>query len=121
MKLLTDSIGLTSGDGKQATRFREHPALKRRSGMILWPPQWSSAYQAKDRWPHGEIGKLESVWMHELLDRCVFLYVRNDVFHYTGSMYFDDPASCMMVYKFLKSVVDRSIAEIGELDVSHLL
>jgi hypothetical protein len=102
-------------------RFRDHPVLERRSGMILWPPQWSNVYQAKEHWPHGEIGTLEDVWMHRLLDRCVFLYVRHDVFGYTGSLSFDDPGSCMMVYKFLKSVVGRSIAEIGDLDVSHLL
>ena len=107
--------------GKQAMKFRDHPVLECRSRMILWPPQWSNAYQAKERWPHGEIGKLESVWMHELLDRCVFLSVRDGVFHYTGSMYFDDPGSCMMVYKFLNSVVGHSTADIGDSDVSHLL
>ena len=51
---------------------------------MLWPPNWSNTYQAKNDWPHGEIGTLESVWMDKLLDRCVFLYVKNDVFHYTG-------------------------------------
>ena len=107
--------------GKEAMKFREHPALKRKSGMIMWPPQWSSAYQPKERWPHGEIGTLDSAWMHELLDRCVFLYVSHDGFHYTGHMYFDDASSCMMVFNFLQSVVGCSIAEIAELDVSHLL
>jgi hypothetical protein len=89
--------------------------------MLLWPPQWASAYRPQQHWPHGEIGTLEDVWMHELLDSCVFLSVRHDVFLYTGSMYFDDPGSCMMVYKFLKSVVGRSSADIGDSDVSHLL
>jgi hypothetical protein len=102
-------------------KFRDHPVLERRSGIILWPPPWSNAYQPKKDWPHGEIGTLESVWMHELLDRCVFLYVRHEGFQYTGSMYFDDPDSCMMVYNFLKSAVGRSIAEIGDSDISHLL
>ena len=89
--------------------------------MILWPPQWSNTSQPKENWPRGEIGTLESVWMHELLDRCVFLYVRDDGFQYTGSMYFDDHTSCMIVFDFLQSVVGRSIAEIGDWDVSHLL
>ena len=89
--------------------------------MKLWPPDWSNAYQAKERWPHDEIGMVENVSMHELLDRCIFLHVKHDVFYYVGSMYFDDRASSMMVYTFLKSVVGRSIAEIGDLDVSHLL
>ena len=89
--------------------------------MILWPPQWSNAYQPKDKWPRGEIGRLESAWMHELLDRCVFLYIRHDGFEYVGSMYFDDVDSCMMIFNFLKSVVGRSVAEIGDADVSRLL
>ena len=107
--------------GKQPMKFRDHPVLERKSGMKLWPPLWSNAYQAKKYWPDGEIGMLENVSMHELLDRCIFLSIRHDVFHYVGSMYFDDPGSCMMVYKFLESVVGRSIAEIGDSDVSHLL
>ena len=102
-------------------RFRDHPVLERRSGMILWPPQWSNVYQAKEHWPHGEIGTLEDVWMHKLLDKYVFIHVRHDVFGYTGSMSFDDPGSCMMVYKFLKSVVGHSTVEIGDSDVAHLL
>ena len=102
-------------------KFRELPVLERKSGMLLWPPQWASAYGPKQHWPDGEIGTLENVSMHELLDRCIFLYVRHDVFQYVGSMYFDDRASCVMIYSFLKSVVGRSIAEIGDLDASHLL
>ena len=102
-------------------KFRDHPVLERKSGMMLWPPLWSNIYQGKENWPRGEIGTLEVVWMHELLDKCVFLYVRQDVFGYTGSMYFDDPGSCMMIYNFLKSVVGRSISDIGDLDVAHLL
>jgi len=88
---------------------------------MLWPPQWSNPYQPKEAWPHGEIGTLESAFMHELLDRCVFLHMRQAVFQYIGSLYFEDRASCMMMYDFLKSVVGRSIAEIGDSDVSHLL
>jgi len=102
-------------------KFRDLPVLERKSGMMLWPPPWSSTYQPKENWPRGEIGTRESAWMHELLDRCVFLYVSHDGFHYTGHMYFDDASSCMMVFNFLQSVVGYSIAEIAELDVSHLL
>ena len=107
--------------GKQPMRFRDHPVLERRSGIILWPPQWSNVYQAKEHWPHGEIGTLEDVWMHKLLDRCVFLHMKDDVFLYIGALYLDDRDAAMMIYHFLKSVVGRSIAEIGYLDISHLL
>lgn len=102
-------------------QFRDLPLLERKSGMTLWPPQWSSAYRPKKDWPNGEIGILDDVWMHELLDRCVFLYVRQHGFQYTGSMYFDDHDSCVMIYDLLKSAVGRSLVEIGDWNVSHLL
>ena len=101
-------------------KFREHPALIR-SGLMLWPPHWSNTYQPKEVWPQDEIGTLERVWMDEVLDTCVFLHMRDDVFRYVGALSFTDQASCMIVFTFLKSVVGRSIAEIGDLDISHLL
>jgi hypothetical protein len=100
-------------------KFRELPVLKRKSGMMLWPPQWSNVYQPQEVWPQGEIGTLEKVWMDELLDRCVFLHMRNNVFRYVGAVNLDNRDSCLMIYNFLKSVVGRSIAEIGDLGVSH--
>jgi hypothetical protein len=100
-------------------KFRDHPLLECNNGMTLWPPQWWNEYQDKKQWPQGEIGTLEDVWMHELMDRAVFLYVRLNGFQYTGSMYFDDSGSCMAVYNFLKSVVGRSIADIGDFEVSQ--
>jgi len=40
--------------------------------MILWPPLWSQPDQSRKDWPRGEIGTLESVWMHEFLKKaCV--------------------------------------------------
>jgi hypothetical protein len=102
-------------------KFRDHPALRRMSGRMLWPPQWSNTYQPKDVWPQGEIGTLERVWMDKLLDRCVFLHMKDDVFLYIGALYLDDRDAAMMIYHSLKSVVGRSIAEIGDLDISHLL
>jgi hypothetical protein len=105
----------------RAMKFRDYPLLTRRSGIRLWPPAWSNAYQDKKSWPVGEIGTLEKAWMHELLDRCVFLYIEHNGFRYTGSMYFDDPGSCLLVYNFFQSAVGRSIADIGDSDISYLL
>ena len=88
---------------------------------MLWPPRWSNLYQPKANWPQGEIGTLERVWMNELLDRCVFLHMRDDVFRYIGALCLDDRSSCWLIYNFLKSLEGRSIAEIGDLDISHWL
>ena len=77
--------------------------------------------QPKENWPRGEIGTLDGAWMHEFLDQCVFLYVNHGGLSYTGSLYFDNHVSALMVFNFLKSAVGRSIAEVGDLDVSHLL
>jgi hypothetical protein len=41
--------------------------------------------------------------------------------HYTGSMYFDDIGFCYDVDMILKSNLGRSMKDIGDLDLSHLL
>jgi hypothetical protein len=40
---------------------------------------------------------------------------------YTGSMYFDDIGFCYEIDAVLKSNLKRSIKEIGDLDLAHLL
>jgi len=41
--------------------------------------------------------------------------------HYTGSIYFDDIGFCYEIDTVLKSNLWRSMKEIGDLDLAHLL
>jgi len=101
--------------------LRDSPLMTRKSGVKAWPPRWSTAEQDRNDWPVGEVGTLHKVWMHYLLDCCLFLFIEHDGFAYTGSIYFDDPMCCYDIYTLLQTKVGCSIKEIGDLDLSPLL
>jgi hypothetical protein len=101
--------------------LRNSPMMTRKSGVKNWPPRWTTASQEKSDWPVGEVGTLQKVWMHYLLDTCLFLFIEHNGFPYTGSIYFDDPMFCDDIYTLLQTKVGCSIKEIGDLDLSHLL
>lgn len=52
------------------------------------------------------------------LGTCLFLFIEYDGVSYTGSMYFDDPRFCIDLYHLVEDYVGRSIAQIGDVDVS---
>ena len=52
--------------------------------------------------------------------RC-FLYIDHSGASYMGCLLFSDPTFCREVVKLLEANLNRSIAEIGGLDVSHTL
>ena len=100
--------------------LRDSPLMTRKSGVKTWPPRWTTADQEKSDWPIGELGTLQQIWMHDLFDSCLFLFIEYDGFSYTGSIYFDDPMFCYDIYALLQTKVGCSIKEIGDLDLSHL-
>jgi hypothetical protein len=102
-------------------KLRDHPWMKRRSGFYIWPPIWTTTRRDPVDKPAGEIGTLEQVLMSPVVDNVVFLVIRHDGFRYMGSMGFDDPAFCRMIYTLLNSHIGLSIQEIGDLDLSHTL
>ncbi len=100
--------------------LRNSPLMTRKNGVKTWPPRWTTADQEKSDWPIGEVGTLQQIWMHDLFDSCLFLFIEYDGFSYTGSIYFDDPMFCYDIYTLLQRKVGCSIKEIGDLDLSHL-
>jgi len=100
-------------------QLRDHPIMTRRSGTRSWPPRWTTAARDYENDPPvGEVGTLRSVWKHERLDTCVFLFIQYKGFRFTGSIYFDDPESCKEMDALFKSKVGCSIREIGDLELS---
>jgi len=71
--------------------------------------------------PIGETGMLEEVVMSNLIDNKVFMFIQVDSVRYVGFMAFDDPAFCSQIFYLLKDNLGRSIKEIGDLNVWHLL
>jgi hypothetical protein len=53
-------------------------------------------------------------------NRC-FLVIEHDGSVYMGCLIFDDPSFCRQIGKLLSSYCQRSIQEIGSIDVSHTL
>ena len=96
--------------------LRDHPLMTRKSGFRTWPPAWTTTRHDYDDKPSGEIGTLEEVLVHELLDNKIFLFIQFQGFRYMGSMRFDDLAFCSQVYTLLKANIGLSIKEIGDMD-----
>jgi hypothetical protein len=100
--------------------LRDHPLMmyRRRSN---WPPVWLCT-AGHDQHPKGEVGTLKAVFRSDEQppNRC-FLLVRHDDSEYLGCLLFDDQAFCHQVMELLKGHCNRSITEIGGLDVSHTL
>jgi hypothetical protein len=95
--------------------------MMRKSGLPTWPPKWTPTRLERDDKPVGEVGILEDVVMSNLIDDKIFLFMHHQSYRYMGSMGFDDRAFCAQIYTLLKANIGRSIKEIGDLDLSHLL
>jgi hypothetical protein len=95
-------------------KFRDHPLTTLRNGIKGWPPVWITTSGNSTT---GEIGILQDVSIGVLVDTTLFLFIDYQAFRYVGSMSFDDSISCQKIYNLLKPNVDRSIKEIGDLEL----
>ena len=101
-------------------QFRDHPLMTRRSGFANWPPQWRPVGLNVAR-VKGEVGILEHARMNDLITNKIFLVIEQDRQRHVAVMAFDDGAFANLVYKLLRLNCGRSVKEIGDLDLSHLL
>jgi hypothetical protein len=101
--------------------LRDHPLMSYR-GVPSWPPTWVWIDGPEENRPNGEVGILRSVLLSKLqpVNRC-FLLIFHEDSSYLGCVLFDDDAFCKHVTKRLQSCSNRSIAEIGSIDLSHTL
>ena len=90
-------------------------------GIQTWPPRWAPTHRDKDDKPLGEVGILEDVTKSQLSDTKLFLFMQHRGLQYMGSMNFDDFTFSSQIFTLLNANIGRSIKEIGDLDVSHLL
>ena len=95
--------------------------MTRQSGFKTWPPLWTTTRRDETDKPMGEIGTLEQVLVHELVDNKIFLFIQFQNLRYMGFLSFDDKRFCDQIYMLLKSQVGLSIKEIGDLDLSYTL
>ena len=101
--------------------LRDHP-LMRYHGVSNWPPAWLWIDGVENKRPRGEIGTLTAVDVSKVppTNRC-FLTIDYEGSSYMGCLLFDDTAFCGEITKLLQGCLNRPVAEIGSLEVSHLL
>jgi len=101
--------------------LRDHPLMSyRRLGN--WPSEWSWLSGQPNKNVRGEIGVLRSIVISDAQSPAsCFLYIDHEGASYMGCLLFSDPIFCREVVTLLEGYLNRSIEEIGSLDVSHTL
>jgi hypothetical protein len=105
-------------------------ALMSYRGQPNWPPSWMWVGPGENHYPHGEVGVLKEVHI-SVLDPLkpdskrpynrVYLFMEYRDCRYIGCLLFDDPAGCREIGKILSQYCGRSLKEIGQIDLAHLL
>ena len=99
-------------------QLRDHPLMIRKTGHATWPPKWIALRPGDNDNPMGEVGGLEDVDTHALIENKIFLFMRYRGFRYMGVVTLDDPMFCRHIFPLLRSKIGLSIKEIGDLDLS---
>lgn len=104
-------------------RLREHPLMTYR-GISNWPPVWTwrgGAQGSPDTLPLGEVGALKEVFLSEIEPRArIYLINEYQGEEYIGCLLFTDATFCGQIWEVLRTHCGSQIADIGELDASHL-
>ena len=101
--------------------LRDHPLFSYH-GMHSWPPVWLWMSGGYDRQPRGEVGILRRVEKSNVLsaNRC-FLFIDYEDSSYIGCLLCSDPGFCKSIVRVLEAHLNKTIAQIGGLDISRLL
>ena len=99
---------------------RDHPLMRYRT-MRNWPPVWIEKF-SENKTLMGEIGVLKTLGVINMKrgTRC-YLHITHNGKPYVGSLLFDDAAFCTQIANLLQGQIGTSIADIGDLDLSHTL
>ena len=101
-------------------KLRDHPLMTLKSGTVSWPPQWQRVGHDRSVVP-GELGMLEDVSMHDLIENKIFMAMAHKSERYIAVLAFDDGMFAKQLYSLLLKQIGHSIREIGDLDMPHLL
>jgi len=101
--------------------LRDHPLFSYH-GMHSWPPVWVWMGGGDNEHPPGEVGILKRVEKSNVLpaDRC-FLHIDYEGSSYIGCLLCSEHGFCKSLVRVLEAHVNKSIAQIGGLDISRLL
>jgi hypothetical protein len=100
--------------------LRDHPLMSY-TGIPNWPPSWTLIEGRGNKNPKGEIGTLRAVLVSGTRpSRCLLLISYEDSF-YKGCLRFNDDVFFKHIVELLQSCSNRAIADIGSIDLTHLL
>jgi hypothetical protein len=93
-----------------------------RNGVSNWPPAWTWTRGPRNKNPEGEVGILKAVLKSRIKpeDRCLLL-ISYKGSEYLGCLLFDNRTFCKHIKGVLQFCCNRSIAEIGSLDLTYTL
>lgn len=103
--------------------LRSHPLMCYRT-VRNWPPTWVERRAGiGGEELRGEIGVLKEVVPSILFPggSRFFLIVEHENKQYIGCLIFDDATFCQEIFRIVRTHIGWRIADVGSLDVSHLL
>jgi hypothetical protein len=99
--------------------LRNHPLMSYR-GRPNWPPRWVWLGGKKNERPTGEVGVLKEVSRYSLLSSDgLTLVIEFNESAYMGLLLFDDFGFCRKVHELLKTLRERTIPDIGSVDINQ--
>jgi hypothetical protein len=109
--------------------LRDSPLFKYR-GIHIWPPRWMWTGKGEHKYPTGEIGVLKEVHV-SIADpnkpestrpyNRVYLFMEYRESGYLGCLLFEDATACRQLGNILSHQCGKGLAEIGAIDLTHLL
>jgi hypothetical protein len=100
--------------------LRGHPLMSYR-GLSNWPPTWTWIFGDENLHVRGEVGILQEVRYSTIAPCRLYLIIGYFGSAYMGCLLFDDDGFCHEVRDLLDQNCGQAIADIGRLEVSHLL
>ena len=86
--------------------------------------------KGENKYPRGEVGVLKEVHIsildpsqpdsHRPYNR-IYLFMEYRDSGYVGCLLIDDPAACRQIGKILSEQCGKTLKEVGQIDLSHLL
>jgi hypothetical protein len=114
---------LTTGVDSYLVTFmtlRDHPLMSYR-GLRNWPPVWTQTRDDNVKTVKGEIGVLTYVYSNPRMSSRCFLVIDYEGDPYVGALIFESHTFCDQITHLLWGQINRSIREIGNLNLSHTL
>ena len=111
-------------------QLRHHPLLSYR-GIHSWPPVWTLMRGTDKERPRGEVGILKEVQVSSTpppvkpdgprADQRIFLFIEYQQRGYLGCLILEDYAFCQQLAQLLPDYYNRTIEEIGSIEVGRTM